>query len=219
MLTNDGNSWSAIAGVMLTTAVLAERTTFELRSPVRERSMTMKARPAGEKENPGTPITFVPANILEQRKSEIQNMIARRAYQHFEHRGRVPGHELEDWEQAETELLVYPCRHDLKESAEAIILHAELPGYFTGDELKVSVEARRLMVSGERKISVLCGDAKGTHSELRWQHIFRAHDLPADVDPSKATATLKGTMVEIVLPKASPANKPSERAKSASSGK
>jgi HSP20 family molecular chaperone IbpA len=107
----------------------------------------------------------------------------------------------------------------LKESAEAIILHAELPGYFTGDELKVSVEARCLMMSGERKISVLCGDAKGTHSELRWQHIFRTHDLPADVDPSKATATLKGTMVEIVLPKASPANKPSERARSASLGK
>jgi HSP20 family molecular chaperone IbpA len=219
MLTDDGNSWSAIAGVMLTTAVLAERVTSELRSPLRERSMTMKERSAREKENAGIPVTFVPANILEQRKSEIQNMIARRAYEHFEHRGRVPGHELEDWEQAETELLIYPCRHDLKESAEAIILHAELPGPFTADQLKVSVEARRLMVSGEREISVLYGDGKGTHSKLRSQQIFRVHDLPADVDPSKATATLKGTMVEIVLPKASTANKPSERAKSASSGK
>lgn len=179
----------------------------------------MKERSAREKENAGTPVTFVPSNILEQRKSEIQNMIARRAYQHFEHRGRVPGHELEDWEQAETELLVYPCRHDLKESAEAIILHAELPGYFTADELKVSVEAHRLMVSGEREISVISGDAKGTHSELRTQRIFRIHDLPADVDPSKSTATLKGTMVEIVLPKTSPDNKPYERAISASSGR
>ena len=179
----------------------------------------MKEISAREKDKAGTPVTFVPANMLEQRKSEIQNMIARRAYEHFEHRGRVPGHEIEDWVQAETELLIYPCRHDLKESADAIILHAELPGFFTADQLKVSVEARRLMVSGEKEISVLCGDAKGTHSELRWQHIFRAHDLSADVDPSKATATLKGTMVEIVLPKASPANKPSERAKSASLGK
>jgi HSP20 family molecular chaperone IbpA len=206
MLTNDGNSGSAIAGVMFTTAVLAERNTFELRSPVRERSMTMQAKPAGEKENARTPVTFVPAGILEQRKSEIQNMIARRAYEHFEHRGRVPGHEIEDWEQAETELLIYPCRHDLKESAGAIILHAELPGSFTVDQLKVSVEPRRLMVSGEKEISVPYGDSEGTHTELRSQQIFRVHDLPVDVDPSKATATLKGAMVEIVLPKASPAD-------------
>lgn len=178
----------------------------------------MKARPAGEKENASASVKFVPADMLEQRKREIQNMIARRAYEHFEHRGRIPGHEIEDWEQAETDLLIYPCRHDLRESAEAIILHAELPGSFTADQLKVSVEPRRLMVSGEKEINVLYGDAKGAHAELRSQQIFRVHDLPVDVDPSKATATLKGAMVEIVLPKASPDNKPFERAISVSSG-
>src|ERR1700694_5422387 len=73
--------------------------------------MTMKEISAREKDKAGTPVTFVPANMLEQRKSEIQNMIARRAYEHFEHRGRVPGNEIEDWVQAETELLIYPCRH------------------------------------------------------------------------------------------------------------
>ena len=177
----------------------------------------MKARPASEKENAGTPITFVPANILEQRKSEIQNLIARRAYEQFERRGRVPGHEIEDWEQAETELLIYPCRHDLRESAEAIILRAELPGPFTADQLKVSVEARRLMVSGEKEINVLYGDAKGTHAELRSQHIFRVHDLPVDVKPSKATATLDSHAVQIVLPKASAANERCKKALSASS--
>ncbi len=179
----------------------------------------MKAKPAGGKENAGTPVTFVPAEVLEQRKSEIQNMIAQRAYEHFEHRGRVPGHEIQDWEQAETELLIYPCRHDLRESGEAIILRAELPGSFTADELKVSVEVRRLMVSGEKEINVLCGDSEGVHTELRSQHIFREHDLPVDVDPSKATATLKDSMVEIVLPKASPDSKPYERAISAASGR
>jgi HSP20 family molecular chaperone IbpA len=62
------------------------------------------------------------------------------------------------------------------------------------------------MVSGEKEISVPYGDSEGTHTELRSQQIFRVHDLPVDVDPSKATATLKGAMVEIVLPKASPAD-------------
>ena len=42
--------------------------------------------------------------------------------------------------------------------------------------------------------------------EVRWQQIFRVHDLSEDVDSSKATATLEGHVVEIVLPKASAAN-------------
>ena len=66
----------------------------------------MKERSAREKENAGTAVKFVPADMLDQRNGEIQNMIARRAYELFEHRGRVPGHEIEDWEQAETELLL-----------------------------------------------------------------------------------------------------------------
>lgn len=174
----------------------------------------MKERSAKEQDRTGTPVKFVPAHILDQRKSEIQDMIARRAYELFEYRGRVPGHETQDWVQAESEL-VHPCRHDLKESEEAIILHAELPGSYTADQLKVSLEARRLMVSGERELSVLCGDARGTHSEVRSQQIFRVHDLSADVDPSKATATLKGSTVEIVLPKASTAKEGSERTNAA----
>ena len=70
----------------------------------------------------------------------------------------------------------------------------------------MSVEPRRLLVSGEKEISLLYGDASDAHWEVRWQQIFRVHDLPADVDPSKATATLEGHAVEIVLPKAFAAN-------------
>jgi hypothetical protein len=33
-----------------------------------------------------------------------QDDIARRAYEHYEERGRQPGHELDDWLQAETEM-------------------------------------------------------------------------------------------------------------------
>ena len=132
----------------------------------------------------------------------------------FEYRGRVPGHETQDWVQAESEL-VHPCRHDLKESEEAIILHAELPGSYTADQLKVSLEARRLMVSGERELSVLCGDARGTHSEVRSQQISECMTCRRMWTRPKATATLKGSTVEIVLPKASTAKEGSERTNAA----
>jgi hypothetical protein len=38
----------------------------------------------------------------------VQEAVARRAYQIFERRGSAPCHELEDWRQAEAEL-VRPC--------------------------------------------------------------------------------------------------------------
>ena len=180
--------------------------------------MAMKVSTVKEQDKAGVPVKFVPAEMLEQRKSEIRNMIARRAYELFRYRGRGPGHEIDDWVQAESELL-YPCHHDLTESTEAIILQADLPGSFTAHQLTVSVEPRRLVVSGEGEISVLYGDASDAHWEVRSQQIFQVHDLPVDVDPSKATAKLNGDAVEIVLPKASSANQRSKRARSASSGR
>jgi HSP20 family molecular chaperone IbpA len=180
--------------------------------------MRMEVCLAQEQDKAGTLVKFVPVQMLEQRKTEIHNMIARRAYELFEYRGRVPSHEIDDWVQAESEL-VYPCCHDLKESADAIILHVDLPGSLTADQLTLSVEPRRLLLSGDKEISVLCGDASDTHWEVRWQQIFRVHDLPTDVDPSKATATLGGHAVDIVLPRASAANERGERARSASSGR
>ena len=180
--------------------------------------MTMTVCLVDEQDKVGTPVKFVSAKLLQQRTSEIHNMIARRAYELFERRGRSPSHDIDDWMQAESEL-IYPCCQGLKESAEALILHIDLPGSLTADQLAVSVEPRRLLVSGEKEISLLYGDESDAHWEVRSQQIFRVHDLPADVDPSKATATLGGHVVEIVLPKASAANERSERARSASSGR
>lgn len=178
--------------------------------------MTMKVCLAEERGKAGTSVKFVPVQMLEQRKTEIHDMIARRAYELFEHRGRIPSHDIDDWVQAESEL-IYPCCQHLMESAEAIILHVDLPGSLTADQLNVSVESRRLLVSSEKEISSLYGDASDAHWEVRWQQIFRAHDLPANVDPSRVTATLEGHAVEIVLPKAFAVTERSERARTASS--
>lgn len=53
-------------------------------------------------------------------------MITQRAYQLFEGRGFQHGLDVEDWLQAEDEI-VHGCRHDLRESEEAITLRAEMP--------------------------------------------------------------------------------------------
>jgi HSP20 family molecular chaperone IbpA len=160
----------------------------------------MKEKLAPQRHDVGTKVEPVPAHVLVDRVKDVHELIARRAYEIFESRGRADGHVLEDWVQAESELL-YSCSHDVKESAGAIILRAEIPGSFTADQINFSVEPRRLIISCEKEMNVLCGDSKGTHSELRPQRILRIHDLPVDVDPSKTVATLKGETLEIVMPK------------------
>jgi len=42
---------------------------------------------------------------------EVQERIQKRAYELYEARGATPGHELEDWTQAEAELLREPGIH------------------------------------------------------------------------------------------------------------
>lgn len=162
----------------------------------------------------GTPVKLVPASVLSGRMNEIHDLIANRAYELFETRGREGGGDVKDWLQAEDELM-HSCRHDVKETAEAFFLHAEMPGSFTADQLEVSVEPRRLMVSGEKEVSVTYTDGKTIQTEARPRRIFRVHDLPTEVDPSKAIATLKEDTLEVMMPKVTETVSPRRTAQAA----
>lgn len=175
----------------------------------------MKEALAVQRHEAGAPVNLVPPAVLLSHIRELHNLIARRAYEIFESRGKEHGRHLHDWLQAESEVM-YMCRHDLRESDLALTVRAEIPGSFTPEQLKISVEPRRLMVSGEREVDVLRGEGSRTHSEKRPQRIFRAHDLPAEVDPAKTTATLWGDVLEIVMPKVATAAKRLEKVKTAS---
>ena len=178
----------------------------------------MKAKSAPQRREATTPVKLVVADVLLKQKNEIQNTIARRAYELFEGRGSAHGHDIDDWIEAEAEVL-YPCRHDLKQSGEAIVFRADLPSSFAATQLNVSVEPRRLMVSGERESDVICGGDEPAHFEKKTQRIFGVEELPVDVDPSRTTAKLKGETLEIVMPKVVANNKPSGKSTAASSGR
>src|SRR6185437_14977273 len=104
----------------------------------------MKATPAPQQDHAGTRVNPVAAHIMIDRLNEVHALISRRAYELFESRGRASGQDLEDWAQAESELL-HPCSHELKESAEAVILHAEMPGNFAADQISFSIEPWRVI--------------------------------------------------------------------------
>jgi HSP20 family protein len=135
-----------------------------------------------------------------ERANSILEEVSRRAYEIFEGNGRAHGRDLENWFEAERELL-HPVHIQMSESSDALEIKAEVPG-FTERELSISVEPRRLVITGKRETKK--EESKGTtiYSETCASEIMRAVDLPVDVETERVTATLRNGILELGLPKA-----------------
>ena len=155
--------------------------------------------------NEATPMKLLPGRDLLDRIQDVSNSIARRAFEIFEDRGRAFGHDLEDWLRAESEFL-HPIHLDIAESDDAVTVRAEVPG-FSAKELEVGVEPHRLTISGKREAQKDRASKKTIYSEHCRNQIFRAVDLPAEVDTSKVTANLKDGVLELSMPKAAEVHK------------
>jgi len=140
------------------------------------------------------PLKLVDSEKINQHEQEVRGLIAQRAYELFETRGRTPGNEAEDWLRAEAELL-QPLKLELSESNDAYAVRSPVPG-FKADELMLAVEPRRLRIGGKR------ASAAQTRGTAEPRHLFHVLDLGAEIDPSRVTAGLRGDILELVLPKA-----------------
>ena len=129
--------------------------------------------------------------------ADLQELIARRAYELFIEGGLTHGHDLEDWLQAESQLLT-SATLEMVESAEAITVRSALPGFIARD-IEIHAEPQRLFISGQRLEEKR---GKSTQSEQRWKRIFNRLDLPAPIDPEKVRATFSNGELQIDLPKA-----------------
>jgi len=137
------------------------------------------------------------------RANQVFDAIARRAFEIFDGKGHQLGRDLDDWLQAERELL-RPVQVSISESAEAVTVAAEVPG-FREEDIKVSAEPRRLTISGKRESRTeKTVKGKAVYGERRSDEIFRVIDLPATVDATDAAvkATYKQGVVTVTLPKA-----------------
>jgi HSP20 family protein len=86
-------------------------------------------------------------------------------------------------------------------------VRAEVPGFTTND-LEVSVEPECLTITGKRETKEEREkEGKVVYSERCADEILRVIDLPAAVDPTKVTATLKDGVLDLEMPKAAPAKK------------
>lgn len=145
-------------------------------------------------------VKIVEPETLLARVKKLSEEISCRAYEIFEKNGRRHGHDVEDWYEAESEILS-PMDLRIKESSDALTVEANLPG-FRAKELAVSLESWRLTISGEKEVT-----NEGKKGEVVFQghwseQLMRVIDLPVEIDRARATATLKDGHLEIKLPKA-----------------
>jgi HSP20 family molecular chaperone IbpA len=137
-------------------------------------------------------------SVLEQIQ-DIFNALSRRAYEIFEGNGRTFGRDLEHWFQAERELL-HPVHVSIEESDDSLAVKAEVPG-FSKKELEISLEPRRLTITGKREAKKEEKKGKTVYAERCSDQILRIVDLPVAIKTDKVNATLKNGVLEFTLPK------------------
>jgi HSP20 family protein len=89
---------------------------------------------------------------------------------------------------------------EVKETDKQLTVHAEVPG-FKAEEIKVSVEPQRLIISGESKSETEQKTEQTVFNERRSRQFCRSIELPAEVEPQRTTATLNDGVLELTLDK------------------
>jgi HSP20 family protein len=135
-----------------------------------------------------------------ERMEHLIDAISRRAFELYEKEGRVDGQDLRHWLEAEREIL-HPVHLKLEDTDGEFVVLAELPG-FTASEIEVSVEPRRVIITGKRESKEENKQGDAVYVEQCLDEIFRTMDLPAEVNVLKVTAMLKDGVLTVRLPKA-----------------
>jgi HSP20 family protein len=128
--------------------------------------------------------------------SNLRDGVARRAYELFEARGYQHGNDLEDWFRAESELL-HPFKVETWQTDREVVVTAQVPG-FRPEEIKIGLEPERVIISGKLDSRPPRADAYPSRASVTLYHTLQ---LPAKVDPSRASARLADELLKLELPK------------------
>jgi HSP20 family protein len=146
-----------------------------------------------------TSLKLTPIQEILLQMQATKELIARRAYELFEQRGCAHGQDSEDWLKAESEIL-RPVRMEVADTPDSFVARTRVSG-FDPSQLSVSVEPLKLAVAGRREISEVVKAGEEVQSTSGSIQFLEVMDLPAEVNPTLATAILKGDVLEVTLPK------------------
>jgi len=141
----------------------------------------------------------LPETLL-QRINAMADEIRQRAFNLFERRGRTMGGDVNDWLQAERELLWSPAS-ELVENKNDFHARLALPG-FDAKDLQVTATPDALVVQAASTHTHEGKEGDVRFCEFSDKAMFRRIDMPAEIDVDKVTASLEKGILEITAPKA-----------------
>lgn len=125
--------------------------------------------------------------------------IQQKAFDFFEKRGCESGHDLEDWLQAEREVLGSPAT-EFKDKDSSYEVQIALPGFETKD-VHVTATANELLVHATSKQERKPDRDRVVWTEFAAKDLFRRLTLPDAIDPDRTTANLDKGLLLIHAPK------------------
>src|SRR5271165_3517530 len=140
----------------------------------------------------------LPETLL-QRINAITDDIRQRAFNLFERRGGTTGSDVDDWLQAEQEVVSSPAS-ELIENTNDFRARVALPG-FDAKDLEVTATPEALLIRAESTHTHEGKEGNVHFCELSGKSVFRRLDLPAEIDVDKVTASLDKGVLELIAPK------------------
>jgi len=150
--------------------------------------MTAKSQPEKAQS-----VQVVEADILDT-MTETSALVAQRAYEIYESRGGAHGSDQDDWFQSEQEVLPR-LLVEYRVTGSAVRFTAQVPG-LNAKDLEVVIGHQRAVICGVHSDSNQAADSRRKNRK-----VMRIVELPFDVDPVSAKATLQSGTLEVVLPR------------------
>lgn len=138
-------------------------------------------------------------SFIEQVKT-LGERVRERAYELFQHRQKTGGSALDDWLNAERELIWAP-EADLVEKNGHFQLQIAMPG-FEAKEVSVTASPDGIAVRAESVHKHEKGDGDVHFCEFGERTLFRRFDLPEPIEVDKVTAHLEKGVLHILAPRA-----------------
>lgn len=89
---------------------------------------------------------------------------------------------------------------DVRETADAIVLTADMPGVKEGD-LDIQLTNNRLTITGKRESEQEVKGETYYRAERSWGSFARTFTLPTEIDANKVSADLKNGVLTVQLPR------------------
>jgi HSP20 family molecular chaperone IbpA len=134
---------------------------------------------------------------------KLLDLVPQKAFELFEKRGRELGHALDDWLQAEREVMGWPAA-EMTERHGEYELHLALPG-FEAAQVRVVATPSEIIVHAESGSEKKAEGNTVLWTEFARKDVYRRFETPEPIVVDKIHATLDKGVLHIIAVKASAA--------------